>query len=331
MLDSSATKSGDSTLNRSEPKMVTFSDRPPSSSSLSSSSLRPSGESKPTSSTERPMGRLLFNKEETAKSLSPPISAENEYDFDQHLLKEEFSTKKDFFEKIHLKPRTDSPLVQLPKMPKTEQKSDTTIQTTNLSSKDKDTSKPSSAATSTTTATTPSVSSFRSPSVSSSKNFSAKLAAHIANDEARRAENKTSKRKSREPVKNVTKAKSASPNEHAIDIKWDPNKLTVSPSPFISTVNATSSGSNSNAGDRNRRIQDSSQGPIQQLIFAAQQNKSNLKSFKNSASSSSTKSNQASSSTSTNPLSSSLLSSKPVFKTPTTSSFKESSSIGKRR
>lgn len=311
ILTDSMLKSNDSTANRSDHKTVTFSDRP-------SPSSKPIVDTKPIS-IERPKGRLLFNKDEKAKSLSPPLSAENEYDFDQHLLKEEYSTKKDFFEKIHLKPRipsTDSPLVQLPKMPKTEQKSELP---TNLP-KDKDNNKPS------PTTTNASVSSINRPSVSSSSSGS------IDKQLVKKSENKTSKRKSREPVKNVAKVKCASPNDRTIDTKWDPVKSTiissVSPSSPISTATTSNSSSNSsststsNNSDRLRRLQEAPAIAARILGAISQQNKNHLKSIQ--ATSSTTKSNQTSSSTSTP----SNASTKSVFKTPSSSKESPSQSTG---
>lgn len=334
MTDSSAAKSSDSMSNRSEPKTVTFSDKP-SSSWPSMNTIN----SKPISTAERPKGRLLFNKDENTKSLSPPLSAENEYDFDQHLLQEEFhEKKKDFFEKIHLKPRTDSPLVQSPKMPKIQQKSDLSILPTNLS-KDKDNNKTTATTTTTTTSSTnnaassstrPStVSSSSMPSSSSSSSTSSSLASSSGSAGIGKRPEKTSKRKSREPVKNVPKAKCASPNERIIDTKWDPVKSTIistiSPSSPVSTATTSRpSGSNNNNGSSS-----SSSGSINQAKVAARllsqisnQHKNHQKSIQNSSTSSlstNIKSNQASSSKFTP-------STKSVFKTPLLNSSKESSS-----
>lgn len=331
LTDSAAAKSGDSASNRSEQKTVTFSDKPTPS--------RTNIDGKSHSNIDRPKGRLLFNKEEKAKSLSPPLSAENEYDFDQHLLKEKLSEKKKFLSSIHLTPRipsTDSPLVQLPKMPKTEQKSDTATLPTNLS-KDKDNKA------SVTNASTPnrpivSSSSSSNSSSSSSSNSNSNSSGGGGGGGAggsadkqfiKKPENKTSKRKSREPVKNVTKIKCVSPSEQTIELKWDPMKSSISSmSPSSSAATATTSNasisSNSQAGDRMRRAHQDS--PIAARIQNAlsQQNKNHLKSIQNSVSAfSANKMNQASSSTSSPSSYSST--SKPVFKTPTPTSSKESS------
>lgn len=317
LTDSTTSKSGDSALIRAElksEKTVTFSDKPTPS--------RANVDGKPYSNIDRPKGRLLFNKEEKAKSLSPPLSAENEYDFDQHLKKEQASEKEQlktkFLSLVHLTPRahsTDSPLVQLPKMPKTEQKSETTLPT-NLS-KDKDNSKAS--VTSACTPNQPVVSSSSScNSSSSSGSGSSGCSSSTGTDKQliKKPENKTSKRKSGFPVKNVTKIKCVSPSDQSADSKWDPMKSNISsvspssPAAIATTSNASSS-STSNSGDRMRRVPHDSSTAAQFLSAISQQNKNHQKSIQSSTFSAS-KSNQASSSTQ-----------KSVFKTPTSTSSKE--------
>lgn len=318
MLDGSASKSSDSTQNRSEPKTVTFADKP-SPSRIANDTTATTTKSTPTN--DRSKGRLLFNKDEKAKSLSPPLSAENEYDFDQHLLKEKLSEKKKFLSSIDLTPRipsTDSPLVQLPKMPKTEQKSETTLPTNLSKDKDANSKTPTTNSTTALSSSRPSVSSS-----SSSSNADKQTAVGI-----KKPENKTSKRKSREPVKNVAKIKCVSPNERIFDMKWDPMKSIVvssgagSSSMSTPTTSHSSSSSNSNA-DRLRKAQESTAAAMARMLgVMSQQNKNQLKSIASSASSSTNKSNQSSSSST--PTTSNA--SKSVFKTPTSSSSKESSS-----
>lgn len=311
LTDSTTSKSGDSALIRAElksEKTVTFSDKPTPS--------RANVDGKPYSNIDRPKGRLLFNKEEKAKSLSPPLSAENEYDFDQHLKKEQASEKEQlktqFLSLVHLTPRahsTDSPLVQLPKMPKTEQKSETTLPT-NLS-KDKDNSKAS--VTSASTPNQPVVSSSSNCNSSSSSSGSSGCTSSTGTDKQliKKTENKTSKRKSGFPVKNVAKIKCVSPSDQSADSKWDPMKSNISSVSPSSPAAIASSSSTSNAGDRMRRVPQDSSTAAQFLSAISQQNKNHQKSIQSSTFSGS-KSNQAPSSTQ-----------KSVFKTPTSTSSKE--------
>lgn len=160
--------------------------------------------------------RLLFNKDEKAKSLSPPLSAENEYDFDQHLLKEQLSEKKKFLKSIHLRPRipNDSPLVQLPKMPKSDSKADPAPLTN--SSKDSRLSLANS------------ITSIKSPASSSNQSPSMRL-----------PEAKASKRKSREPIKNVAKVRTVLPASEMP--KLDASKPASSASSVSSSTSLASS------------------------------------------------------------------------------------------
>lgn len=174
---------------------------------------------------DRTKSRLLFNKDEKAKSLSPPLSAENVYDFDQHLLKEQLSEKlsekKQFMKKIQLQPSTNSPSVQLPKMPKNDSKGET-MPVANLSKDNKTTS----------TSLANCIASIKSPASSSNQ--------LIDKQPIKRPEIKASKRKSREPVKNITKLKCISPSDIT---KWDSPKSSL----IGSTVSVSSSSSSSSS------------------------------------------------------------------------------------
>lgn len=248
------------------------------------------------SNAERTKNRFLFHKEEKAKSLSPPLSAECEYDFDQHLLKEKLSEKKKFLSSIHLTPRvptTESPSVQLPKLPtKVDQKTDTS-QVINLS---KDTK----------SVTTNSNASIKTPATST----------QFASDklQIKKPENKASKRKSREPVKNVAKIKCLTPSsDRSGDSKSEPSKspnvssgVAVSSSASSSTSSPSSSSATSTSNAQNDRRM------MERLVDEmSQQNKNNLKQTLANANKSFHSLASSTASTSS--------SSKSVFKTPSSS------------
>lgn len=181
---------------------------------------------------------VLFKKEDNSRSFSPPLSAENEYDFDQHLLKEKLSEKKKFLSSIHLTPRipsTETPLVQLPKTPKTELN-------TNIS---KDNKPMESIKTTIPTKLPASTSSASSVSASSSSVSSGGI--------IKKPENKASKRKSREPVKNVSQMKYSSSNERLVDSKWAVKAPTITTT--SSSMNTSSSTTNA-TNATNERLKD---------------------------------------------------------------------------
>lgn len=186
---------------------------------------------------------VIFNKEDKSRSFSPPLSAENEYDFDQHLLKEKLSEKKKFLSSIHLTPRipssTETPLVQLPKTQKTEL-------IMNLS---KD-NKPIESNSIVTSIKLPISSSSSSSSPSSSSSSSASLSVGII----KKPENKASKRKSREPVKNVAKVKCSSPSERLLESKWETKLSPITYSAGI--TNSTSTALTSSTTTMYERLKD---------------------------------------------------------------------------
>lgn len=209
--DNSQTKAHEAPTQRNEPKASLVLD------AGTPTLLRPGYDAKSTPPIDR-NSRLLFNKDDKAKSLSPPLSAENEYDFDQHLLKEQLSEKKKFLKSIHLRPRipNDSPLVQLPKMPKSDSKAQDPAPLTN-SSKDSRLSLANS------------ITSIKSPASSSNQSPSMRL-----------PEAKASKRKSREPIKNVAKVRTvlAASELPKVDAS-KPASLTSSVSSSTSLANAS--------------------------------------------------------------------------------------------
>lgn len=203
---------------------------------------------------------VLFKKEDNSRSFSPPLSAENEYDFDQHLLKEKLSEKKKFLSSIHLTPRipsTETPLVQLPKTPKTELNTN--------SSKD---NKPMESSSTTIPTKLPaSKSSVSSVSAASSSASSGGI--------IKKPENKASKRKSREPVKNVAQVKYSSPNERLVDSKWAIKPPTIT---TTSSATNTSSGTNTTTttNTTNERLKDLNSHPNVPTNLKQSQNASHI-------------------------------------------------------
>lgn len=222
--DNNATKFSGTPPQRNEPKTSTSSDM--------SMPLRLSFDSKIIPPFER-NSRLLFNKNEKATSLSPPLSAENEYDFDQHLMKEQLSEKKKFLKSFHLRPcipiptSNDQPVVQLPKMPKSDSKAD--LSPTTNPSKDSKILLASSMAT------------IRSPASSSSQSPTMK-----------RPEVKASKRKSREPVKNIAKVRNVLPANDTQ--KWDASKAAGSTTTVSSSTSSPGSSISSNLNLRTATV-----------------------------------------------------------------------------
>lgn len=231
-----------------------------SSTSDKASPSRSNSDSK--SSIERTKNRILLHKEEKAKSLSPPLSAECEYDFDQHLLKEKLSEKKKFLSSIHLTPRipsTESASVQSPKMPKIEQKPDTP-QSTNSSKDIK----------SVTNSTPPT----KTPATTAQE--------PIVKNYAKKPENKASKRKSREPVKNVAKVKCLmAVHEGSVDVHMELPKPTIVPKSNSSITSSSPPQSSSSSVATTSTQADQLKETMKMLNAFSQQNKNNLQSLAN--------------------------------------------------
>lgn len=177
------------------------------SRSPASTSPRTASASKNDSAEPPAKSKFLLSKDKD-KDTKPKSSqdAEAEYDFDQHLLEEKLTEKNQFFHLIHLAPRTAAEMQATKSSSKIEPKND---QPTD-SSKDVKPSPPS-----VSTSSAPSTKNASSPASTSPNARTLSPQTHtpidVDRDTLRRPESKTSKRKSREPVKNVTKLKCPPP------------------------------------------------------------------------------------------------------------------------
>lgn len=200
---------------------------------------------------------VFFKKEDNSRSFSPPLSAENEYDFDQHLLKEKLSEKKKFLSSIHLTPRipsTETPLVQLPKTPKTELN-------TNLSKDNKPME---------------SISTKLPASTSSASSVSAASSPASSGGNIKKPENKASKRKSREPVKNVAQVKYSSPNERLVDSKWAIKAPTITTTSSATNTSSATTTTTTTTNAANERVKDPNSHPNVPTNLKQNQNASHI-------------------------------------------------------
>lgn len=215
-----------------------------------------------TSGNDSDKGKSKFtpNKEKDTKSKSP-TNPESEYDFDQHLLEVKMSEKNQFLNSFNLKPSASTESQQL-KSTKNETKADLTSDT---AAKENKTLSPS---TSTSRKDTQSVDQISSDSTIEASNSPV--------NDPKRLESKASKRKSREPVKNIMKAKCVTPNIEN-ELKWQTNSpnngqspLTLSRSSPINLVNERTESTPSTAS--------TSKINMQMIDMWSQQNKNHLNS-----------------------------------------------------
>lgn len=188
------------------------------SSPASSSSRQTSTPPKNDSAEPPAKSKFLLSKDKETKPKSAS-NAEAEYDFDQHLLEEKLTEKNQFLKSIHLAPRTAAEMQDTKSPSKIEPKNDQPTDST----KDVKPSTPSVSAGSAPSTKNPSPAST-SPTARTS---SPQAPIDVDKDPLRRPEIKASKRKSREPVKNVTKLKCPPPTSIAND-SIRPQSATVS-------------------------------------------------------------------------------------------------------
>lgn len=212
------------------------------------------------SSNDSDKGKPKFtpNKEKDTKSKSP-TNPESEYDFDQHLLEVKMSEKNQFLNSFNLKPSASTESQQ-----QKSTKNDTkTEQTTDTAAKENKT-------------LSPSTSKKETQSINQNTSDSNIDASNSSINDAKRLENKTSKRKSREPVKNIMKAKCVTPNIEN-ELKWQTNSpnngqspLTLSRSSPINLTNERTETTPSTAS--------TSKINMQMIDMWSQQNKNHLNS-----------------------------------------------------
>lgn len=263
--DTNSVKTASSTESSGHPlNSIPASTSPRSTSASKNDSVQPPAKSK-----------FLLSKDKDVKVKSA-TSAEAEYDFDQHLLEEKLTEKNQFLKSIHLAPRTAAEMQATKSPSKIEPKND---QPTDLS-KDVKPSTPS-----VTTSSAPPTKNVPSASTSPTTRTTSPQTHTLINvdrDALRRPENKASKRKSREPVKNVTKLKCPPPTSSGNDSHWPPSAATSSNnggsrSPLSPASSSLLPPSPHLHNDRDRL---SDAMTMQTALKMSEQNKNNLSKFK---------------------------------------------------
>lgn len=244
----------------------------PSNSSPASTSPRSMSASKNDSVQPPAKSKFHLSKEKDVKVKSA-TSAEAEYDFDQHLLEEKLTEKNQFLKSIHLAPRTAAEMQATKSPSKTEPKND---QPTDLS-KDVKPSTPSVTASS-APPTKNSASASTSPPTTRTTSPQTHTHIHVDRETLRRPENKASKRKSREPVKNVTKLKCPPPTPSGSDSHWPPSAAASSNNGGSRSLSSPASPSllplSTHLHNDRDRLSDAA---MQTALLMSTQNKNNLK------------------------------------------------------